>query len=156
MPRRKEVVRRIPDPDWRFESRLVSKFINSLMIQGKKSTAETIFYKAMDLIEERAKQEPLPVFEKAMKNVGPIVMVRSRRVGGSVYQVPSEVRDDQQRAFAIRWLIIAARARTENTMIERLANELIAASKAEGAAVRRKEETYRMADANRAFAHYRW
>ena len=156
MPRRKEVVRRIPPPDWKYESRLVAKFINGLMNKGKKSIAERIFYKAMELIEERTKQEPLPVFEKAMKTVGPIVMVRSRRVGGSVYQVPSEVRDDQQRAFAIRWLIIAARARSENTMIERLGNELIAASKGEGAAVRRKEETYRMADANRAFAHYRW
>ncbi len=156
MPRRKEIVRRNPDPDWRFESRLVSKFINGLMIQGKKSTAESIFYKSMDLIEERTSQEPFPVFEKAMKTAGPVVMVRSRRVGGQVYQVPSEVRDDQQRAFAIRWLILAARARTENSLVERLANELSAASRGEGAAVRRKEETYRMAEANRAFAHYRW
>lgn len=156
MPRRKEVVRRSPPPDWKFESKLVSKFINGMMVQGKKSIAERIFYKAMEMIADSAQQEPLPVFEKAMKNVGPAVMVRSRRVGGSVYQVPSEVGQYQQRAIAIRWLLLAARGRSENTMIERLANELLAASKGEGAAVRRKEETYRMADANRAFAHYRW
>ena len=156
MARRKEVVRRRPPPDWKYQSEQVSKFINGLMRKGKKSTAERIFYQALDLIEERTSQEPLPVFEKAMKNVGPTVYVKSRRVGGSVYQVPAEVRDDQQRAMAIRWIVQAAKARSENTMFERLANEFLAASRGEGAAVRRKEEMYRMADANRAFAHYRW
>lgn len=156
MARRKEIVRRTPTPDWKYNSALVSKFINGLMREGKKSTAERIFYQALELIEERSKQEPLPIFEKAMKTVGPVVYVRSRRVGGSVYQVPSEVREDQQRAMAIRWIIQAAKARTDHTMFERLANEFLAASRGEGAAVRRKEEMYRMADANRAFAHYRW
>lgn len=156
MARRKEVVRRQPKSDWKFRSVLVSKFINGLMRKGKKSTAEHIFYRALGLIEERTKQEPLPVFEKAMKNVGPAVYVKSRRVGGSVYQVPSEVREDQQRAMAIRWIIQAAKTRTDHTMYERLANEFLAAARGEGAAVRRKEEMYRMADANRAFAHYRW
>lgn len=156
MARRKDIIRREPPADWRYQSAAVSKFINGLMRKGKKSTAERVFYGAMDFIEERTKQEALPVFEKAMKNVGPVVYVRSRRVGGSTYQVPVEVREDQQRAMAIRWLINAAKARPEKTMIEKLANELIAASKGDGAAVRRKEEMYRMADANRAFAHYRW
>jgi small subunit ribosomal protein S7 len=156
MARRKDVVRRQPSADWKYKSGMVSKFINGLMRKGKKSTAERIFYQALDLIAERTSQEPLPVFEKAMKNVGPAVYVRSRRVGGSVYQVPAEVRDDQQRAMAIRWIILAAKGRSENTMFERLANEFLAASRGEGAAVRRKEEMYRMADANRAFAHYRW
>jgi small subunit ribosomal protein S7 len=156
MARRKEIVRRLPTPDWKYNSVMAAKFINGLMRKGKKSIAESIFYQALELIEERGKQEPLPVFEKAMKTVGPSVHVKSRRVGGSTYQVPVEVRDDQRRAMAIRWIIDAAKARPEKTMYERLAGEFTAASKGEGAAVRRKEETYRMAEANRAFAHYRW
>ena len=156
MARRKEVVRREPEPDWKYNSVLVSKFINGLMRKGKKSIAERIFYQALDLIEERTSQEPLPVFEKAIKSVGPVVHVKSRRVGGSTYQIPVEVRGDQQRAMAIRWVIDAAKARSEKNMFECLAGEFTAASKGEGAAVRRKEETYRMAEANRAFAHYRW
>lgn len=156
MARRKEVVRREPEPDWKYNSVLVSKFINGLMRKGKKSVAERVFYQALDLIEERTSEEPLPVFEKALKIVGPVVHVKSRRVGGQTYQVPVEVRDDQQRAMAIRWTIEAARARSEKNMFERLAGEFTAAAKGEGAAVRRKEETYRMAEANRAFAHYRW
>ncbi|MCY3773803.1 MAG: 30S ribosomal protein S7 [Gemmatimonadetes bacterium] len=156
MARRKEVVRREPEPDWKFNSVLVSKFINGLMRKGKKSVAERVFYQALDLIEERTGQEPLPVFETAIESVGPVVHVKSRRVGGSTYQVPVEVRDDQQRAMAIRWIIEAARARSEKSMYECLAGEFTAAAKGEGAAVRRKEETYRMAEANRAFAHYRW
>ncbi len=156
MARRKEVVRREPEPDWKYNSVLVSKFINGLMRKGKKSIAERIFYQALDLIEERTSQEPLPVFEKAIKSVGPVVHVKSRRVGGSTYQIPVEVRGDQQRAMAIRWIIDAAKARSEKNMFECLAGEFTAASKGEGAAVRRKEETYRMAEANRAFAHYRW
>jgi len=156
MARGKDIVRREPAPDCKYNSVLVSKFINGLMRKGKKSTAERLFYKALDLIEERTGQEPLPVFEKAIKIVGPVVHVKSRRVGGSTYQVPVEVRSDQQRAMAIRWLIDAARSRSEKTMFDRLAGEFTAASRGEGAAVRRKEETYRMAEANRAFAHYRW
>lgn len=156
MARRKEVVRREPEPDWKYNSVLVSKFINGLMRKGKKSVAERVFYQALDLIEERTSEEPLPVFEKALKIVGPVVHVKSRRVGGQTYQVPVEVREDQQRAMAIRWTIEAARARSEKNMFERLAGEFTAAAKGEGAAVRRKEETYRMAEANRAFAHYRW
>ena len=156
MARRKEVVRREPEPDWKYDSVLVSKFINGLMRKGKKSIAERVFYQALELIKERTSEEPLPVFEKAIKIVGPVVYVKSRRVGGSTYQVPVEVRADQQRAMAIRWLIEAARGRSEKNMFECLAGEFTAAAKGEGAAVRRKEETYRMAEANRAFAHYRW
>ena len=156
MARRKDVVKREPAADWKYNSVLVSKFINGLMRQGKKSTAERIFYKALDLIEEQSSQEPLPVFEKAIKVVRPVVHVKSRRVGGSTYQVPVEVRDDQQRAMAIRWFIEAARSRSEKNMYECLAGEFTAAARGEGAAVRRKEETYKMAEANRAFAHYRW
>ncbi|MBI4551219.1 MAG: 30S ribosomal protein S7 [Candidatus Latescibacteria bacterium] len=156
MSRRKEIVRRVSLPDWRYRSPLVTKFINGLMRKGKKSTAEGIFYRALTIIEKRTNQDPLPVFEKAMRNVGPAVMVKSRRVGGATYQVPVEVRDDQQRAMAIRWLIEAAKGRPDHTIQERLANELLAAAKGEGAAVKRREDTYRMADANRAFSHYRW
>ena len=156
MARRKDVVKREPAADWKYNSVLVSKFINGLMRQGKKSTAERIFYKALDLIEEQSSQEPLPGFEKAIKVVRPVVHVKSRRVGGSTYQVPVEVRDDQQRAMAIRWIIEAARSRSEKNMYECLAGEFTAAARGEGAAVRRKEETYKMAEANRAFAHYRW
>ncbi|MBM3263781.1 MAG: 30S ribosomal protein S7 [candidate division Zixibacteria bacterium] len=156
MSRKKEIVRREPVLDWKYQSIAVSKFINGLMRKGKKSTAENIFYRAMDLIRERTKGEPLPVFDKAMKNVGPVVHVKSRRVGGSTYQVPVEVRDEQQRAIAIRWIIGAAKGRTEKTMYERLAAELLSASRGEGSAVRRRDEAYRMAEANRAFAHYRW
>jgi small subunit ribosomal protein S7 len=156
MSRKKEIVKRQPAPDWKYQSVTVSKFVNGLMRKGKKSVAEAIFYKALDLIAERTKQEPLPTFEKAMKTVGPVVHVKSRRVGGSTYQVPVEVKEDQQRAIAIRWIINAAKARSEKTMFEKLAGELLSASRGEGSAVRRKEETYRMAEANRAFAHYRW
>lgn len=156
MSRKKDIVRREPMPDWKYQSPGVSKFINGLMRKGKKSIAENILYKAFDLIRERTKGEPLPVFDKAMKNVGPVVHVKSRRVGGSTYQVPVEVRDEQQRAIAIRWIIGAAKARTEKTMYERLGAELLSASRGEGAAVRRRDEAYRMAEANRAFAHYRW
>ena len=155
MARRKDVVKREPAADWKYNSVLVSKFINGLMRQGKKSTAERIFYKALDLIKEQSSQEPLPVFEKAIKVVRPVVHVKSRRVGGSTYQVPVEVRDDQQRAMAIRWIIEAARSRSEKNMYECLAGEFTAAARGEGAAVRRKEETYKMAEANRAYAHYR-
>jgi len=156
MARGKEIVRREPAPDWKYNSVLVSKFINGLMRKGKKSTAERLFYKALDLIEERTGQEPLPVFEKAIKIVGPVVHVKSRRVGGSTYQVPVEVRAARRETLAMRWMIEAARKRSEKTMAERLARELMDASENTGAAARRREETHRMAEANKAFAHYRW
>ena len=155
MPRRKRVVKRQLLPDPKFHNVLATRFINSLMKQGKKSVAETIFYGAIDLVNERG-QDGIEVFEKAVESVKPSVMVRSRRVGGATYQVPVEVRHDERTARSIRWLIRFASERSERTMAERLANEFLAASKGEGGAVRQREDTHRMADANRAFAHYRF
>jgi len=155
MPRRKRVVKRQLLPDPKFHNILATRFINSLMKQGKKSVAETIFYGAIDLVNERG-QDGIEVFEKAVESVKPSVMVRSRRVGGATYQVPVEVRHDERTARSIRWLIRFASERSERTMAERLANEFLAASKGEGGAVRQREDTHRMADANRAFAHYRF
>ncbi len=155
MRRRKAPEREVlPDP--KYGSELVSKFINGLMLKGKKSKAESIFYDAMDLIEKKMKQDPLEVFKKAMDNVAPILEVRSRRVGGATYQVPVEVRDKRRRSLAIRWLVNYSRQRTEKTMSERLANEITAAFKNEGSAVKKREDTHRMAEANKAFAHFRW
>lgn len=155
MRRRKAPEREVlPDP--KYVSELVSKFINGLMLKGKKSKAESIFYDAMDLIEKKMKQDPLEVFKKAMENVAPILEVRSRRVGGATYQVPVEVRDKRRRSLAIRWLVSYSRQRTEKTMSERLANEIISAFKNEGSAVKKREDTHRMAEANKAFAHFRW
>lgn len=155
MRRRKAPEREVlPDP--KYGSELVSKFINGLMLKGKKSKAESIFYDAMDLIEKKMKQDPLEVFKKAMENVAPILEVRSRRVGGATYQVPVEVRDKRRRSLAIRWLVSFSRQRAEKTMSERLANEIIAAFKNEGSAVKKREDTHRMAEANKAFAHFRW
>jgi small subunit ribosomal protein S7 len=134
----------------------VSKFINSLMYEGKKSTAERIFYSAMDLIEERTGQPGVTVFKQAVNNVKPALEVKSRRVGGASLQVPVEVRPERRAALAMRWVIDFARSRSEKTMQERLAAELILASKGEGNAIKKKEDTHRMAEANRAFAHYRW
>ncbi|RMI17201.1 MAG: 30S ribosomal protein S7 [Calditrichaeota bacterium] len=152
--------RRAPErevlPDPKYHSVLVSKFINGLMLKGKKSKAQKIFYGAMDIIEQKLKTDPLEVFHKAMENVQPLLEVRSRRVGGATYQVPVEVRDKRRRSLAIRWLVHYARQRSERTMAERLANELIAASKGEGAAVKKREDTHKMAEANKAFAHFRW
>jgi small subunit ribosomal protein S7 len=136
---------------------LVSKFVNSLMLDGKKSIAEGILYGALDIVEERTRgEDPVEVFKQAVDNVRPAVEVKSRRVGGSTYQVPVEVRADRRTALAIRWLITASRKRNERTMRERLANELLEAANNRGAAVKKKDETHRMADANKAFAHYRW
>ena len=157
MPRRKVVAKRQIDPDPRFKSVLVSKFINNIMQQGKKSIARIIFYDAMDLVEERVNEEtPLEVFEKAMEKVRPRVEVKSRRVGGATYQVPIEVRPERRNALAIRWLISFSSKRSGRSMSEKLAGELIDAFNNRGAAVKKREDTHKMAEANKAFAHYRW
>jgi len=154
--RRKRAVKRIVPPDPRFDSQTVSKFINNLMLDGKKSTAEKGFYQAMDLIESRTGQPGVAVFKQALANVKPSVEVKSRRVGGASLQVPVEVRLDRRTALGMRWLIGFCRKRSERSMAERMAAEFIAASKGEGATIKKKEDTHRMAEANRAFAHYRW
>ncbi|HMV32230.1 MAG: 30S ribosomal protein S7 [Gemmatimonadales bacterium] len=156
MSRRTKAVKRVVPPDPRYDSQTVSKFISSLMYQGKKSTAERIFYSAMDMIEERTGQPGVTVFKQAISNVKPALEVKSRRVGGASLQVPVEVRPERRTALAMRWVIDFARGRTEKTMQERLAAELILASKGEGNAIKKKEDTHKMAEANRAFAHYRW
>jgi small subunit ribosomal protein S7 len=157
MPRRRVVAKREVLPDPKFHDRLVSRFVNSLMLDGKKSTAEGILYGAFDIVEERSKGEnPVEIFKAAVDNVRPAVEVKSRRVGGSTYQVPVEIRPERRTALAIRWLITASRRRGEKTMRERLANELLDAANNRGAAVKKKDETHRMAEANKAFAHYRW
>ena len=156
MSRRKTAVKRTILPDARYDSQTVSKFINVLMYQGKKSTAERIFYAAMDLVENRTSQPGVNIFKQALTNLKPVVEVKSRRVGGATYQVPVEVRPERRTALAMRWLISYSRDRNEKSMAEKLAAEVIAASKGEGNAVKKKEDTHRMADANKAFAHYRW
>ena len=156
MSRRQRAVKREVPSDPQFGSTTVSKFINALMRDGKKSTAERIFYSAMDLIESRTGQPGIAVFKQAVNNVKPALEVKSRRVGGASLQVPVEVRPERRTALAMRWLISFSRARTEKTMAERLAAELILASKGEGNTIKKKEDTHRMAEANRAFAHYRW
>ena len=143
-------------PDPKFKSMLVTNFVNCLFRQGKKSTGERIFYTALDTVKERTGSEGLEVFEKAIDNVKPMVHVRSRRVGGQTYQIPVEVRHDERLALSIRWLISFAKQRGEKTMAQKLAGEFIDASNGQGRAIQRKEETHRMAEANRAFAHYRW
>ena len=143
-------------PDARYDSQTVSKFINSLMIQGKKSTAEGIFYSAMDIVEAKTSQPGVAIFKQALNNLKPVVEVKSRRVGGATYQVPVEVRQDRRNALAMRWLINYSRDRNEKSMHEKLAAEVLAASKGEGNAIKKKEDTHRMAEANKAFAHYRW
>ena len=137
-------------------SLLASKFINCLMWDGKKSTAEGIIYRAFTIIEQKTNESPLKVFEKALENVKPVVEVKSRRVGGATYQVPVEVRAERRQALAIRWLITAARNRNENTMVERLSGELLDAANNRGTSVKKREDTHKMAEANRAFSHYRW
>lgn len=156
MPRRRRVPKRPLLPDPKFKSTLVTRFVNNLMMDGKKSTAEAIFYDAIDIIEERTGQNGLEVFEKAMDNVKPMVEVKSRRVGGATYQVPVEIRYERRTALAIRWIISFSQARSENTMAERLALELDQASKNQGTTIKKREDTHRMAEANKAFAHYRW
>ncbi len=154
--RRKRAEKREVLPDPKYGKVLVTKFINSLMKDGKKSVAEKIFYSALDIIEEKTGKPGIEVFEKAVENVKPLIEVKSRRVGGATYQVPVEVREDRRQALAIRWLISYARERNERTMNQRLANELIAASNNEGGAIKKREDTHRMAEANKAFAHFRW
>ena len=156
MSRRKSSVKRTILPDARYDSQTVSKFVNVLMYQGRKSTAERIFYGAMDLVESRSGQPGVNVFKQALTNLKPVVEVKSRRVGGATYQVPVEVRPERRTALAMRWLISYSRERNEKSMAEKLAAEVMAASKGEGNAVKKKEDTHRMAEANKAFAHYRW
>jgi len=156
MRRAAYIKKRETKPDARYNNVLVTRFINSLMIQGKKSVAERIFYGAMDTIEQKTGTDGLTVLKTALQNVKPILEVKSRRVGGATYQVPVEVRQDRRNALALRWLISFARSRPDHTMADRLSAELIAASKNEGGAVKKREDTHKMAEANKAFAHYRW
>ncbi|HNT56345.1 MAG TPA: 30S ribosomal protein S7 [Syntrophales bacterium] len=156
MPRRREVTKREILPDPKFNSVQVARFINSLLRKGKKSTAEGIMYGAFDLIEQKTKENPLEVFEKAFDNVKPVIEVKSRRVGGATYQVPTEVPARRRNSLAIRWLINSAKSRSEKTMLEKLAGEFIDASHSRGAAVKKKEDTHKMAEANKAFSHYRF
>jgi small subunit ribosomal protein S7 len=156
MPRRREVPKREILPDPQYHDILISKFMNCLMRDGKKSKAEGIVYGAFEVIHTRTREDPVAVFHKAIENVKPMVEVKSRRVGGSTYQVPIEVLDNRQQALAIRWVIDFARKRPGKRMSEKLANELIEASHSRGGAIKKKEDTHRMAEANKAFAHYRW
>ncbi len=157
MARRREAVKREQLPDPKFNNKLVSRFINSLMYGGKRSTAEKIFYSSIDQIAEKLKgEDPINIFKTAVENVKPLVEVKSRRVGGANYQVPVDVRAERRTALAIRWIIGAARARNEKSMINRLAGEFIEAFKKTGTAVKKREDVHRMAEANKAFAHYRW
>jgi small subunit ribosomal protein S7 len=156
MSRRHRAEKREINPDPKFGDLVVSKFMNNLMNAGKKSVAESIVYGALDRIQSKTKQEPLGVFHQALDNVAPAIEVRSRRVGGATYQVPVEVRPERRQALAIRWLIQAARDRNENTMVDRLSGELLDAANNRGTAVKKREDTHRMAEANRAFSHYRW
>ena len=156
MSRRRKAERRDVLPDSRYADKLVTKFINSLMYDGKKSISESIFYTALDQITAETNEEGIEVFRKAMENLKPQLEVRSRRIGGATYQVPVEVRVERQQALAIRWLIRYSRERKEYGMIEKLRKEIIAAANNEGGAMKKKDDTYKMAEANRAFAHYRW
>jgi small subunit ribosomal protein S7 len=156
MSRRHRAEKREINPDPKFGNVVVSKFMNSIMYDGKKSAAEAIVYGALEMIEGKTKQDPVGVFKQALDNVMPAIEVRSRRVGGATYQVPVEVRTDRRQALGIRWLITAARDRNEKTMTERLSAELLDASNNRGNAVKKREDTHRMAEANRAFSHYRW
>lgn len=156
MSRRHRAEKREVLPDPKFGDKVLTKFMNSLMLDGKKSVAERIVYGAFDKMEERAKTEPLGLFHEALDKVKPAIEVRSRRVGGATYQVPVEVRSDRAQALAIRWLIDAARKRNETTMVDRLSGELLDAVNSRGAAVKKREDTHKMADANKAFSHYRW
>ena len=156
MSRRHKAEKREVNPDPKYNDLVVSKFMNSIMKEGKKSVAERIVYGAMETMQAKAKPNPLQLFHQALENVMPAVEVRSRRVGGATYQVPVEVRNERRQALAIRWLIAAARGRNENTMQERLSGELLDAANNRGTAVKKREDTHKMAEANRAFSHYRW
>jgi len=156
MARRRVAKKRVIIPDPIFHEALVTKFINSLMYDGKKSVAEKVFYDAMEMIKERRGEEGLDVFKKAIDNIKPMLEVKSRRVGGATYQVPVEVRAERRQALSIRWLIKAARSRREKTMVERLAFEIMDAADSKGVSIKKREDTHRMAEANKAFAHFRW
>ena len=156
MSRRHRAEKREINPDPKFGDLVLSKFMNSVMYDGKKSAAERIVYGALDQVQEKTRREPVEVFHEALTNISPNLEVRSRRVGGATYQVPVEVRTERRQALAIRWLITAARNRNENTMVERLAGELLDAANNRGTAVKKREDTHRMAEANKAFSHYRW
>jgi small subunit ribosomal protein S7 len=156
MSRRHSADKREINPDPKFGDLVVTKFMNAIMYDGKKSVAETIVYGALDQVRAKTKQEPVVVFKQALDNVAPHVEVRSRRVGGATYQVPVDVRPERRQALAIRWLITAARNRNETTMVDRLSGELLDAANNRGTAVKKREDTHKMAEANRAFAHYRW
>lgn len=156
MPRKGAVAKRDVLPDPIYNSKLVTRLVNRIMVDGKRGTASTIMYKAFDIIKESTGNDPLEVFEQAMKNIMPVLEVKARRVGGSNYQVPVEVRPDRRTTLGLRWLVLYARQRGEHTMDERLAREVMDAANNTGAAVRKREDTHKMADANRAFAHYRW
>jgi small subunit ribosomal protein S7 len=156
MSRRHRAEKRLINPDPKFGDLIVSKFMNNLMEQGKKSVAEGIVYGALEAIQAKAKSDPLQMFHSALDNVAPAIEVRSRRVGGATYQVPVEVRAERRQALAIRWIITAARNRNEKTMVERLSGELLDAANNRGTAVKKREDTHKMAEANRAFSHYRW
>jgi small subunit ribosomal protein S7 len=156
MPRKRVVAKREIVPDSKYNSVLVAKFVNNLMKKGKKSVAQSILYGSFDIIKEKTKQDPLAVFQKAVENVKPVVEVKSRRVGGSTYQVPTEVKPMRRQALSIRWIINYASERGEKTMASKLAGELMDAANGRGATIKKKEDTHRMAEANKAFAHYRW
>ncbi len=156
MPRRREVTKREILPDPKYKNALVARFVNNIMERGKKSVAEGIFYGAMDLIQKRTQEDPLKLFEKSVGNVKPVIEVKSRRVGGATYQVPTEVRPERRTALAIRWLISYAGERSEKSMQEKLAGELIDAANNRGGAIKKREDVHKMAEANTAFAHYRW
>ena len=156
MPRRREVQKRDVLPDPKYGDKLVAKFMNNLMRHGKKSTAEKILYQAFDIIQDKTKQDPLKVFKQAFENVKPVVEVRSRRVGGATYQVPVEVRYDRRQSLAIRWLIGFSKKRPEKSMHEKLAMEILDAANNRGQTIKKREDTHKMAEANKAFAHYRW
>jgi small subunit ribosomal protein S7 len=156
MPRRREVPERSIIPDPKHNSRLVAKFINSIMRDGKKSTAEAILYGAFNIIQGKSKEEPLKIFEKALENVKPTIEVKSRRVGGSTYQVPTEIRHSRRMALGIRWIIKFSKGRSERDMANKLAGELLDAANMRGSSVKKREDTHKMAEANKAFAHFRW
>jgi small subunit ribosomal protein S7 len=156
MARRRKPEKREILPDPKFQSKKLAKFVNTLMLDGKKSVAEKIIYGALDIVSDKRKQDPLEAFDKVMENIGPVVEVRSRRVGGATYQVPAPVRPERQEALAMRWLIEASRKRSEKGMRLRLAAEMSEAYEGRGSAVKKKEDVYRMAEANKAFSHFRW
>ncbi|MBW1900409.1 MAG: 30S ribosomal protein S7 [Deltaproteobacteria bacterium] len=156
MPRKRVVTKRNPIPDPKYNNVLAAKFINNMMKKGKKSVAQSILYKSFEIVEDKTKKDPLEIFQKALENVKPAVEVKSRRVGGSTYQVPQEVRPARRQVLSIRWIINFARARGEKTMAAKLAGEIMDAANGRGATIKKKDDTHRMAEANKAFAHYRW